>query len=118
MKDNEMERYIARLSFNQKAWDERLSLTFTGAMIMNENAPTDTRNFVLAYNMIPVVPIKFDDEPGLIRRNMTRGTRLEISSLTAARINLVSFFGNVFTQLELFDGFTAALRLAPRTNVE
>ncbi len=111
MKDNEMERYIARLSFNQKAWDERLSLTFTGAMIMNENAPTDTRNFVLAYNMIPVVPIKFDDGTWFDTQEYDQGNPVRNQQFNSRQNKFSLFFGNVFTQLELFDGFTAALRL-------
>jgi TonB-dependent starch-binding outer membrane protein SusC len=61
MKDNMMERYNGRLTFNQRALNEKLNLTFTGAMTINENSPTDGRNFVLAYNMIPVAPIKNAD---------------------------------------------------------
>ncbi len=111
MKDNEMERYIARLSFNQKALDERLSLTFTGAMIMNENSPTDTRNFVLAYNMIPVVPIKFDDGTWFDTQEYDQGNPVRNQQFNSRQNKFSLFFGNVFTQLELFDGFTAALRL-------
>ncbi len=54
--DNEMERYNARITFNQKALNDRLDLTFTGAMTMRDYSPTVTRNFVLAYNMIRGYP--------------------------------------------------------------
>src|SRR5690606_34685391 len=61
VRDNDLQRFNARLSFNQRALDDRLSLTFTGAITERNYSPTDGRNFVLAYNMIPVVPVKMED---------------------------------------------------------
>ena len=111
MKDNELERYNARFSFNQKALNDKLNVAFTGAITSRDYSPTDTRNFVLAYNMIPVAPIKNPDgtwfdtqeyDQGNPVRNIEYNSQLHKNSL---------YFGNVDVQLNLFEGFTAGVKL-------
>ncbi len=61
VKDNYMKKLNARLTFNQKALDDRLDMTVTGALNQRDYSPSWTDNFVLAYNMLPVYPVKYDD---------------------------------------------------------
>jgi len=58
---NNLERLNGRLSFTQKALNDKLEITLTGAITQRDYNPTDDRNFVLAYNMIPVYPVKNPD---------------------------------------------------------
>ena len=111
MKDNELERYNARLTFSQKALNDMLNVTFTGAMTLNENSPTDTRNFVLAYNMIPVAPIKNADGTWFDTQEYDQGNPVRNQQYNS-RLNKYSlFFGNLNADLNLFEGFTAGIRL-------
>jgi TonB-dependent starch-binding outer membrane protein SusC len=111
MKDNQMERYNARLTFTQKALNDMLNITFTGAMTMNDNSPTDTRNFVLAYNMIPVAPIKNDDGTWFDTQEYDQGNPVRNQEYNS-RLNKYSlYFGNLNATLNLFEGFTAGIRL-------
>jgi len=111
VKDNYMERYNARMTFSQKALQEKLNLTFTGAITENNYSPTDTRNFILAYNMIPVVPVKNEDgtwfdsmeyDQGNPLRNITYNRHLNKNSL---------YYGNIKADFEIVNGFVAGLNL-------
>ncbi|MEN6452961.1 MAG: TonB-dependent receptor, partial [Prolixibacteraceae bacterium] len=111
VKDNFLERYNARIIFNQKALNNMLDLSFTGSLTIRDYSPTETRNFILAYNMIPVVPIKNEDgtwfdsseyDQGNPVRNIRYNERLNKNSL---------FYGNIKADLHLFEGFTVSLNL-------
>ena len=111
LRDNMLERYNGRLTFNQKALNDKLNLVFTGAMTINENSPTDGRNFVLAYNMIPVVPIKNADGTWFDSMEYDQGNPVRNQQYNK-RLNKYSLiFGNMFAELSLFEGFSAAVRL-------
>jgi TonB-dependent starch-binding outer membrane protein SusC len=111
MKDNQMERYNGRLTFNQRALNEKLNLTFTGAMTINENSPTDGRNFVLAYNMIPVAPIKNADGTWFDTQEYDQGNPVRNQQYNQQLNKYGLMFGNIFADLTLFEGFSAAIRL-------
>jgi TonB-linked SusC/RagA family outer membrane protein len=90
VKKNDMQRYNARLSFSQKALNDKLNLMFAGAITERNYSPTDTRNFILAYNMLPVAPVKNEDgswydtmeyDQGNPLRNITYNTRDHKNSL-------------------------------------
>ena len=61
MKDNYMQRLNTRLTFTQKALKDRLDISLIGAINQRKYQSTDTRNFILAYNMLPVYPVKLAD---------------------------------------------------------
>ena len=109
--DNEMERYNARITFNQKALNDRLDLTFTGAMTMRDYSPTDTRNFVLAYNMIPVYPVKNDDGTWFDTQEYDQGNPVRNITYNKFQNKNSIFYGNLKADLTLFEGFTAGINL-------
>jgi len=111
VKDNSLERYNARLTFNQKALDNKLNVTFIGAMTQRNYSPTDTRNFVLAYNMIPVVPVKFDDGTWFDTQEYDQGNPVRNIEFNKRDNKYSLYFGNINAELNLFEGFTASLRL-------
>ncbi len=111
MRDNMMERYNGRLTFNQRALNDRLNLIFTGAMTINENSPTDGRNFVLAYNMIPVAPIKNDDGTWFDTQEYDQGNPVRNQQYNQQLNKYSLMFGNMFADLTIFEGFSAAIRL-------
>lgn len=61
IRDNEMERFNFRFQFQQRAINDRLRIGLTGAATILDYNPTYGYNFVLAYNMLPVFPVKMSD---------------------------------------------------------
>jgi len=61
MMDNYQTRFNTRFSVNQKALDNRLDLTLSGGLNQRDYQATATGNFVLAYNVVPTIPVKFAD---------------------------------------------------------
>lgn len=55
--DNYQERINTRFSINQKALNNKLDLNISGGLNQRDYQATDTRNFVLAYNVVPTIPV-------------------------------------------------------------
>ncbi len=111
VRDNYLKRLNARLTFNQKALEGRLNLTLTGAITQRDYSPSNTNNFVLAYNMLPVYPVKnadgswFDSEEydqGNPVRNIEYNKHLHKNNL---------YYLNGKAELELVKGLTAGLNV-------
>jgi iron complex outermembrane receptor protein len=62
MLDNSMKRYNAHMMFSQRLINDRLRIVFDGLLMQQDYHPSDGRNFILAYNMIPVVPVYKDGD--------------------------------------------------------
>jgi TonB-dependent starch-binding outer membrane protein SusC len=78
---------------------------------MNEHSPTDGRNFVLAYNMIPVVPVKNDDGTWFDTQEYDQGNPVRNQQYNKELRKYNLLFGNVFAELTIAEGFTAGIRL-------
>jgi len=61
MKDNYQKRINTRFSVNQKALKDHLDLTLSGGLNQRDYQSTYTYNFVLAYNVVPTIPVKYED---------------------------------------------------------
>lgn len=117
VKDNVLERYNARMSFNQKALNDKLDLTFTGVMTQRNYTPSDTRNFVLAYNMIPVYPVKNDDGTWYDNQEYDQGNPVRNIEYNEQENKNSLYFGNVKAELDLFSGFKASLNVLRQREV-
>ncbi len=111
VRDNYLKRLNVRLTFNQKALEGRLDLTLTGAITQRDYSPSNTNNFVLAYNILPVYPVKnadgswFDSEEydqGNPVRNIEYNKHLHKNNL---------YYLNGKAELELVKGLTAGLNV-------
>lgn len=111
VKDNVLERYNARMSFNQKALNDKLDLTFTGVMTQRNYSPTDTRNFVLAYNMIPVYPVKNDDGTWYDNQEYDQGNPVRNIEYNKQENKNSLYFGNIKADLDIFEGLKASLNV-------
>ncbi len=111
VKDNVLERYNARMSFNQKALNDKLDLTFTGVMTQRNYSPTDTRNFVLAYNMIPVYPVKNDDGTWYDNQEYDQGNPVRNIEYNKRENKNSLYFGNIKADLDIFEGLKASLNV-------
>ncbi|MBN2814778.1 MAG: SusC/RagA family TonB-linked outer membrane protein, partial [Bacteroidales bacterium] len=108
---NEMQRLNGRLTFNQKALKGKLNLTFTGAGTQTDNRPTDTYNFVLAYNMLPVYPVKNDDGTWFDIKEYDQGNPVRNLRYNLRQNKRSLYYTNMKADLEIFDGFIAGLNL-------
>ena len=61
IRDDALERYNFRFEFQQRAINDRLRITMTGSGSITSRDRPNTNNFVLAYNMLPVYPVKLSD---------------------------------------------------------
>jgi TonB-dependent starch-binding outer membrane protein SusC len=59
--DNYQKRLNTRFSVSQKALKGRLDLTMSGGINQRDYQATSTNNFVLAYNVVPTIPVKNAD---------------------------------------------------------
>jgi TonB-linked SusC/RagA family outer membrane protein len=59
--DNYQKRLNTRFSVSQKALKDRLDLTMSGGINQRDYQATSTNNFVLAYNVVPTIPVKNED---------------------------------------------------------
>src|SRR5690606_27452521 len=111
VRDNDLQRFNARLSFNQRALDDRLSLTFTGAITERNYSPTDGRNFVLAYNMIPVVPVKMEDGSWYDSQSYDQGNPVRNMTFNSFNHKNSLYYGNLKANLTLAKGLTAGVNV-------
>jgi len=112
IKDNFLTRYNGRLTFDQKALQDKLSLKFTVDAVETDYSPSDKHNFILAYNMIPVYPVKNPDgtwfdsqeyDQGNPVRNIVYNKHLHKNNLLNANIRMdYEIFSNFITSLSLF----------------
>ena len=61
IRDDALERYSFRFQFQQRAINDRLRFSFTGAGTLTTRDQYNGGNFVLAANMLPVYPVKLPD---------------------------------------------------------
>ncbi|MGB9746598.1 MAG: SusC/RagA family TonB-linked outer membrane protein [Bacteroidales bacterium] len=112
VKDNFLTRYNGRLTFDQKTLQDKLSLKFTVDAVETDYSPSDKHNFVLAYNMIPVYPVKNPDgtwfdsqeyDQGNPVRNIMYNKHLHKDNLLNANIRMdYEIVSNFITSLSLF----------------
>ncbi len=98
---NELERYNLRLSFNQKALNDKLNIALTGSLTQKDYSPTDTRNFVLAYNMLPVVPIKNDDGTWYDTQEYDQGNPVRNMEYNSNLYKTGIYYGNIKADLDI-----------------
>jgi TonB-dependent starch-binding outer membrane protein SusC len=61
MMDNYQKRINTRFSINQKALKDHLDINISGGLTQRDYQATATGNFVLAYNVVPTIPVKNED---------------------------------------------------------
>lgn len=118
MIDNYLERYNGLFSVTQKALNEKLTITLTGGTIQSDFQPNIAYNSVLAYNMLPVYPVKNEDgsyfdvqewDQGNPVNNMVNNSNLHKTS---------QLYTNAKVDLEIFKGFIAGINLFKQRKTE
>lgn len=111
VEDNSMERYNLRMVFNQKALNDKLDVSVTGSITQRDYTPTDTRNFVLAYNMLPVVPVKTEDGEWYDTQEYDQGNPVRNIEYNSDQYKNNIYYGNIRADLEIVKNLKASLSL-------
>lgn len=117
-RDNSLTRYNARFQFSQRALEDRLKVNMTGVATITNNEPTNSTNFLLAYNMIPVRPVKLDDGSWFDTREYDQGNpvRNQDENKHLNRIN--NFYGTADISYSLWEGLDVKALLAKSRQTE
>lgn len=111
VKDNYNQRLNTRLSFNQKALNDKLDISVTGAMNQRIYQPTDTRNFVLAYNMLPVYPVKNADGTWYDNQEYDQGNPVRNMEYNINEYKVDLYYVNVKADLKILKNLTAGINV-------
>lgn len=110
-KDNYQDRLNTRLSFNQKALKDHLDISVIGTLNQRNYQPANTNNFILAYNMIPVVPVKNDDGTWYESRDYDQGNPVRNQELNSNKYINTLFMVNLKANLEITRNFFASINV-------
>ncbi len=111
VKDNYQNRLNARLSFTQKALEDRFSITLTGALTERDYSPSYTDNFVLAYNMLPVYPVKNSDGSWFDSEEYDQGNPVRNIEYNKSLHKNNLYYLNAKAELEIADGLVAGVNV-------
>ncbi len=106
VRDNEMERYNFRFQVQQRAINDRLRIGLTGSATMSDWTEANRYNFVLAYNMLPVYPVKLSDNEWFDTREYDQGNPVRNQTYNQNLRKNVNYYGSgdlVFNLLEGLD---------------
>jgi len=108
---NSLDRLNGRLSFTQRTLNDRLEITLTGALTQRDYSPTDDRNFVLAYNMIPVYPVKNPDGSWFDSRGYDEGNPVRNLEYNKRDNKESLYYLNAQAKIEIAEGLFGRLNV-------
>src|SRR5690554_5582236 len=94
MKDNDMDRYNFRFQLQQRAINDRLRIGLTGSATMRDFNRPNRYNFVLAYNMLPVYPVKLDEGEWFDTREYDQGNPVRNQQLNQDHWKNIHYYGS------------------------
>lgn len=106
VRDNDLERYNFRFQLQQRAINNRLRIGLTGSATMGEWNEANRYNFVLAYNMLPVYPVRLSDGEWFDSRDYDQGNPVRNQAYNQDARKNIHFYGAgdiSFTILEGLD---------------
>lgn len=106
VRDNDLERYNFRFQLQQRTINDRLRIGLTGSATMGDWNESNRYNFVLAYNMLPVYPIKLSDGEWFDTREYDQGNPVRNQEYNQNLRKNVNYYGSgdlVFTLMEGLD---------------
>lgn len=115
-RDNSMTRYNARFQFSQRALNDRLKVNLTGVATITDNAPTNGTNFLLAYNMIPVRPVKLPDGSWFDTREYDQGNPVRNQDENKHVFRINNFYGTADISYSIIDNLDVKVLLAKSRN--
>ena len=104
LRDNALEQYNFRFQFSQRAINDRLRINLTGNNMMREQDGYRGGNFVLAYNMLPVYPVKLPDGSWFDTREYDQGNPVRNQEYNYDKYKNQQFYGNGEISFTIMEG--------------
>ncbi len=104
VRDNDLERFNFRFQLQQRAINDRLRIGLTGSATMGEWNEANKYNFVLAYNMLPVYPVKLDNGEWFDSRDYDQGNPVRNQTYNQDVRKNIHFYGAGDISFTIFDG--------------
>lgn len=108
---NDLSSLNGRLSFSQKTLNNKVEISMVGSMTEREYSPTDDRNFVLAYNMLPVWPVKNDDGSWFDSRGYDEGNPVRNLRFNKRDSKESSYYLNSQIKIDLLKNLVARINV-------
>jgi TonB-dependent starch-binding outer membrane protein SusC len=107
--DNYQKRLNTRFSVNQKALKDKLDLNLSGGINQRDYQATSTNNFVLAYNVVPTIPVKYEDGTWWDSDEYDMGNPVRNMTYNSAPRKTSLIFINAKANLTITNGLTAGI---------
>jgi len=111
MRDNMLERYNAVFTVNQKALNDRINFAFNGGSMKTTSTPSDPRNAILAYNMLPVYPVKNADGSWFDVRDYNQGNPVHNIAENKNLSKTDLLYGALKTDIKILNNLTTSVNL-------
>jgi iron complex outermembrane receptor protein len=116
MKDNYQTRLNTRFSVNQKALKDRLDITLSGGLNQRDYQSTYTYDFVLAYNVVPTIPVKYEDGTWWDSDEYDQGNPVRNITYNKFPRKTGLLFVNGKASLKIINGLTAGINFYKERN--
>jgi iron complex outermembrane receptor protein len=116
MMDNYQERINTRFSVNQKALKDRLDINISGGLNQRDYQATTTYNFVLAYNVVPTIPVKYEDGTWWDSDEYDQGNPVRNMTYNSAPRKTSLIFVNGKADLKITKSLTAGINFYKERN--
>jgi len=112
-KDNSMTRHNFRFQFQQRAINDRLRISLTGSASLTDMQMPYGDNYILAYNMAPILPVKNPDGSWMTAFNgeYDQGNPIQNQELNYRKRSNNYFYGQGDVQFEIISGLNAKVSL-------
>ena len=117
-RDNSMKRYNMRLQFSQRALNDKLKFDLTGVGTFTNNNISNTHNFLLAYNMIPVYPVYNEDGSWFDTYEYDQGNPVRNQKENVNQNKINNYYGAAQISYTLLEGLDIKALLAKSRNNE
>ena len=110
-KVNYLRRHSFRFQVQQRALNNKLRLTLTGAGTLTDNSQPNTEDFVRAYNMAPVYPVYAADGSFLDWTGYDQGNPVKAEKENYRKNKSVYYYGQGEVQFDIIDGLNIKTNL-------
>ena len=118
MRDNMLQRYNALFTVNQSVLNDRINFAFTTGSVKSSHTPTNSYNTVLAYNMLPVYPVKNDDGSWFEITDFNQGNPAHNIAENKNLYKNTIVYSGLKTDVKITTGLTASVNLFKQRKTE
>jgi TonB-dependent starch-binding outer membrane protein SusC len=114
--DNYQKRLNTRFSITQKALKDHMDISISGGLNQRDYQPTQTGNFVLAYNVVPTIPVYNADGTWWDSDEYDQGNPVRNMTYNQYPRKTGQLYINGKINVNLFAGFSAGINLYKERN--